>query len=228
MRCAERKVENKKMKKQSIYRFGIYIAGMVVLALGITLNTKSGMGASAIISVPYTVSQGTGLDFSNLTLITYCLLVVLQFIVKGKQRQWSDVLQIVVSIVFTRFMSLFQNGIAYKSGNNIVTDLAVLAFGIIFTGVGAAITVDMQIMPNPGDGIVNAVSMRSGKELGLCKNCIDVFCVACSLAVGFAFGNVLLGVGLGTILSMIGVGRVISLFNGAAKKPLQALAGIKS
>lgn len=65
--------------------------------------------ASAIVSVPYTVSQGTGWDFANLTLIVYCILVAAQFVIKGQNRRLIDLLQIVVSIVFTRFMALFQH-----------------------------------------------------------------------------------------------------------------------
>lgn len=214
------------MKTKHMARFGLYLAGMALLALGITLNTKAGLGASAIVSVPYTISQGTGLDFANLTLITYCVLVAAQFFIKGKNRTWMDLLQVVVSIVFTRFMALFQKGIAYQSGS-LPTDLLVLALGILFTGIGAAMTVDMQLIPNPGDGIVSSIADRFGKELGFCKNCVDAVCVVCSLVLGLAFGNPLLGIGLGTILSMLGVGRVIYFFNRAAKARLQKMAGLE-
>lgn len=213
------------MKKQTVCRVGIYLLGMLLLALGITLNTKAGLGASAIVSVPYTISQGTGLDFANLTLVTYCVLVAAQFVIKGKKRQWIDVLQIVVSIVFTRFMAVFAKAIPYQSGK-LLSDLVVLALGIIFTGVGAAMTVDMNLIPNPGDGIVSSIAGRTGKELGLCKNGFDAFCVVCSLIIGLAMGNILMGVGLGTVLSMVGVGRVIYAFNHIAKEKLQKAAGL--
>lgn len=71
------------MKKQHAARFGIYLVGMVLLALGITLNTKAGLGASAIVSVPCTVSQRTGRGFANLTLIVYHIPVAAQFAIKG-------------------------------------------------------------------------------------------------------------------------------------------------
>ena len=216
---------NTKDKSKTTARVVIYLVGMILLALGITLNTQAGLGASAIVSVPYTISRGTGLDFANLTLVTYCVLVAAQFIIKGKNRRWIDLLQIVVSIVFTRFMALFQYGIRYQSGF-LPTDLLVLVLGILFTGVGAAMTVDMQLIPNPGDGIVSSLAERFGKELGFSKNCFDAFCVVCSLAIGLAFGNPLLGIGLGTILSMVGVGRVIYFFNRLAKPRLQKLAGL--
>ncbi len=213
------------MKQQYVVRFCIYLLGMLSIALGVMLNTKAGLGASAIISVPYTISEGTGLSLANLTLITYCLLVVLQFFVKGKERQWIDVLQIAVSIVFTRFMALIEWAIPYQSGY-LPTDLVMLALGILFTGIGAAVTVDMQLIPNPGDGIVSSIAGRTHKELGLCKNCVDVFCVVCSLIVGLSMGNLWLGVGLGTIASMVGVGRVIYAFNHVALPKLEAVAGL--
>lgn len=213
------------MKKQSIIRWLIYLLGMVVLALGITLNAKAGLGASAIVSVPYTFSKKFDLDYADLTLITYCFLVLLQFIIKGKEKQWTDLLQIAVSLVFTRFMSLFTNVITYQSGN-MVTDIFVLLLAIILTGIGAAMTVDMKLIPNPGDEIVSCISEKTKKELGFCKNCVDATCVGISLVLGLFFGNIFLGVGLGTILSMIGVGRVISVFNSFMKERLVKVSGL--
>ena len=56
-------------KQQTFARWGFYLLGMVLLALGLTLNTKTGLGASAIVSVPFTVSQATGWNFGDLTLV---------------------------------------------------------------------------------------------------------------------------------------------------------------
>lgn len=213
------------VSREKIWRMGIYLSGMTLLALGITLTTLSGQGASAIVSVPYTISRGTGLKFADLTLLFYCSFVAVQFVIKGKNRNWADILQVLVSIIFTRFMGLFQNLIHYHSGW-LPTDLMVLALGILLTGVGASMTVDMMLVPNPGDGIVHSISIRTGKELGLCKNCFDLGCVTCSLVIGAGFGHVLLGVGLGTVLSMLGVGRVMAVFQRIAKVRLLGLAGL--
>ncbi len=212
-------------KRKQACRWGIYLAGMTLLALGITLTTLAGLGASAIVSVPYTISCGFGLSFANLTLIFYCSFVGAEFIIKGRQRSLLDLLQIPVSIVFTRFMALFQAAIGYQSGF-LPTDLLVLLLGILLTGIGAATAVDMQLIPNPGDGIVNSISIRSGKELGFCKNCFDLGCVTCALLIGTLFGSPLLGIGLGTLLSMLGVGRVMAIWNRMVKQKLLKLAGL--
>lgn len=212
-------------KQQTFARWGFYLLGMVLLALGLTLNTKTGLGASAIVSVPFTVSQGTGWDFGNLTLVVYCLFVAAQFLIKGKNRRWTDLLQIPLSIVFTRFLNIFAAAIPYQSGN-LPADIALLVVAIIFTGIGAAMTVAMQLIPNPGDGIVGTIAAVTGKELGFCKNCFDVGCVSLSLIIGLCFGDPLLGVGLGTLISMVGVGRAIAGFNYLCKRPLLQATGM--
>ena len=212
-------------KEQTIARWGFYLLGMVLLALGLTLNTKTGLGASAIVSVPFTVSQATGWNFGNLTLVVYCLFVGAEFLLKGTKHQWIDLLQIPLSIVFTRFMNLFAGGIPYENGN-LPADIALLVVAILFTGVGAAMTVAMRLIPNPGDGIVGTIAQISGKELGFCKNCFDLGCVSLSLVIGLCFGNVLLGVGLGTVISMVGVGRAIAGFNYLCKRPLLQATGM--
>ena len=212
-------------KEQTIARWGFYLLGMVLLALGLTLNTKTGLGASAIVSVPFTVSQATGWNFGNLTLVVYCLFVGAEFLLKGEKRQWIDLLQIPLSIVFTRFMNLFAGVIPYENGN-LPADIALLVVAILFTGVGAAMTVAMRLIPNPGDGIVGTIAQISGKELGFCKNCFDLGCVSLSLVIGLCFGNVLLGVGLGTVISMVGVGRAIAGFNYLCKRPLLQATGM--
>ena len=201
--------------QKQVARFGLYLLGMLLLALGLTLNTETGLGASAIVSIPFTLSEGLEMNFGNLTLVAYCVLVAAQFVVKGKNRTWVDLLQLVVSLIFTRFLNVFKAIIPYKNGV-LPADIALLVLAIILTGVGAAMTVDMQLVPNPGDGIVNSLAQRFGKELGFCKNCFDLGCVTASLLIG-----------LGTILSMIGVGRAIAVFNALCKRPLLRAAGLE-
>lgn len=55
------------MKKSSILRTIFYVSGLLILALGIILNTKSGLGVSPIISVAYSISAIWNLNFGNTT-----------------------------------------------------------------------------------------------------------------------------------------------------------------
>ena len=213
--------------KQLATRWGVYLAGMFVLAAGLTLNTKTGLGASAIVSVAHTISLCTGFTLGDITLVTYLLFIAAQFVLKGSKRNWLDLLQLVVSVVFTRVLDLLKAAVPYQSGQNLVFDLLLLALSIVLTGTGAAMVLSMDLIPNPADGIVNALSMRSGKEVGVCKSCFDIVNVAASFLIGLAHGNPLLGIGVGTILSMLCIGRYISLFNKFFRRKLRLAAGLE-
>lgn len=209
--------------KKYLVRWTYYIIGMLILALGLTLNAESNLGSSPIISIPYTLSFLWPVSFADLTLIIYVLFVALEFVLKGKNRKWTDILQIPLSIVFTRFLGLFSAWFDFTD-SSLPIRLLVLAAAILCTGIGAALTVDMNLIANPGDGFVQAVAMRTGKDLGTAKNLVDISCVIIATIIGFAAAGKLLGVGLGTIIAMIGVGRVIALFNHLFLETLQRQA----
>lgn len=229
-------IEKIKMKKQKILRGIFYVLGLLTLALGIILNTKSGLGVSPIISVSYSISTILNVNFGNMTFVLYTVFVIIEIVIhtalKNKQKKellvalLKDFLQLPLSLVFTRFMNLFSAWIPEPS-HGIVSQLLVLIAGIICTGIGAAISLDMRIIPNPGDGIVQAIADCIRKPVGFTKNCFDLLNICISISVGLIFAHKLIGIGVGTVLSVIGVGRVIALFNHIFMDKMTKLAGIE-
>lgn len=205
------------------------------VALGIILNTKSGLGVSPIISVSYNVSMILGVNFGNMTFVLYTVFVLIEVLIhialkKGQGKELlitlgKDLLQLPLSFVFTRFMNLFSAWIPAPE-NGFVLQLLVLVAGIICIGIGAAMSLDMRIIPNPGDGIVQAIADCIRKTVGFTKNCFDLFNICISISVGLIFAHRLIGIGVGTVLSVIGVGRVIALFNHLFMGKLTKLAGM--
>lgn len=196
-------------------RIIVYIVGLFILALGLTLNTKASLGVSPIISVPYSISQITGLNFGDLTFIEYVVFVFIQIWIhiseKNKKRILSDLLQLPLSLVFTRFLNIFSACIPTSS--NFLVQLLILVLAIICTGIGAAMSLSMQLVPNPGDGIVQALAGRFNKSVGLTKNMFDCLSVCITLCIGLMFAHTILGIGIGTVIAVLGVGRVIALFH---------------
>ena len=229
------------MKQAALYRWGFYLLGLLILAMGLTLNTKAGLGVSAIISVSSSISEVFGYSFGNTTLGLYSVFIAIEIILHiirdrryekntaealknaGRRNRklvlLMDLLQLPLSIVFTRFLNLFSAGIPDLSSGGRSTPgwmavrVIVLLTAIVFTGIGAAMSLNMRIIPNPGDGIVQAIADCVHKEVGLTKNCVDVVNILISVSIGLIFAGHLAGVGIGTVLAVIGVGRVISVFN---------------
>ena len=98
--------------KQGI-RWGLYTLGMLVLALGLTLNTKTGLGVSPIISVAFGVSEIWGLNFGDLTFLLYGLFVAGQIALRRGRGWLTDLLQLPLSLVFSRVLNVYSAVIPY-------------------------------------------------------------------------------------------------------------------
>lgn len=188
---------------------------MFILAIGLTLNTKANLGVSPIISVPYSISQFTGLNFGDLTFVVYAIFVVVQIIIhirlKNHKRIVSDILQLPLSLIFTRLLNIFSTYI--PTAQNLGIRFIVLTLAIICTGVGAAMSLSMQLVPNPGDGIVQSLAEGFNKSVGLTKNLFDCFNLCITLCISIFIAHQIVGVGIGTLIAVLGVGRVIALFH---------------
>ena len=188
---------------------------MFILALGLTLNTKANLGVSPIISVPYSISQITGLNFGDLTFVVYAMFVVVQIIIhirlKNHKRIASDILQLPLSLIFTRLLNIFT--VYIPTSQNLGIRSIILTFAIICTGIGAAMSLSMQIVPNPGDGIVQALAERFDKSVGITKNLFDYLNLSITLCISLFIAHQIVGVGIGTVIAVVGVGRVIALFH---------------
>ncbi|MBO4945920.1 MAG: hypothetical protein J6C88_00005 [Lachnospiraceae bacterium] len=199
---------------------------MVILAFGITMNTKTGLGVSPIISIAYSVSTIWKLNFGNMTMALYCVFVIAQFIIRGKDRKWSDLLQIPVALLVSQLLNLFSWLMRDFHFESFWINLAFLILAILLTGLGVVLSVDMRLVPNPGDGIVQAISDRTGKSLGLTKNLFDIGCIITTIVLGLTMEGKLIGIGLGTVLAVIGVGCAIALFNLLLWGPTTKAAGL--
>ena len=158
---------------------------MLVLALGLTLNTKAGLGVSPIISIAFAVSEIWSLNFGDTTFLLYILFVAAQFLIRGKRSRLTDLLQLPLSLVFSRVLNLFSAAIPYQSAeHSFPVNFLLLLLAILLTGLGVSLTVNMKLVPNPGDGIVAAVAERMGRDQGFAKNIFDVGCVAFTCALG--------------------------------------------
>jgi len=204
----------------------IYGVGVITLSFGIAVMALSTLGLLPVSAPPFAVSKVLGTNFSRTLFLHYCLLVAIQFLIKGKQRQLRDLLQMPFSLVFSTLVGFFgdlfpvQQDLWWQKG-------ILLVIGILCTGIGIIMSVQMKVIPNPADGLMQAIAMRFHKDSGMAKNILDVILVAAAFLIDLLFGKPFTSVGLGTVMAMIFVGRVIAVFNRLCSDRLLKWAGMK-
>ena len=167
------------------------------------------------------------MNFGDAAFLMYCVYIAGQFLLRGKKSRWFDLLQLPVSLLFSRVLNIFGAVITYNAAASpLWSRLLVLAAAHVFTAIGVSLSVNMRLTPNPGDGIVQAVAQRMGRDQGFAKNVFDLGCVAATVCLGLLLTGRIVGIGLGTLLAMVGVGRVIALVNHWPKAGMCRLAGV--
>lgn len=218
-------------KRKLINRLLSYGLGIVILALGITLNTKTGLGVSALVSIAYTVANAWNLNFALMTFLLYTCFALIEvglkwgFLPPLRKVIWKDLLQIPFSLAFSLLLNVF--GGIIPVAEHVGAQIVMLVLAIVCTGIGAAMIVDMHLIPNPADGLAQTLGMVTKKGMGLGKNLLDCSCVEISAVIGFVARGRLIGIGIGTIAAMIGVGRVVALFNRCFETKLCRTAGVE-
>lgn len=204
------------------YRSIVYCVALLILALGIILNAKAGLGVSPIMTIPYCISVVLGVSLGNTTLFTYILFVIGQKVLRKKKFRTVDLLQIPMSIVFSWAINIFNNNI-YIKHNNLALNCLVLIGGIILTGIGAAFSVGMNILPSAPDGFAKAIGDETGKGFGFGKNLLDASCVLITILISLGLTRNVIGIGIGTLAAILGIGRSIYITNVIFEKRITSI-----
>lgn len=191
-------------------RFLMYILGLIVLALGIAMQAKAGLGISPIVSVPYTVSLITGIPFSTLTFGYYLCIIVVELVLVGP-KTFLPFQLIQVPMCGINSLAIGWWDSLLVSPQSMLGRFFLLLLAIVITGFGASLAVGMQFVPNPPDGLADALGRRLGKGFGFGKNLIDCLSVLTSIFLSIFLIGAIRAINIGTVLSMVLTGRVITL-----------------
>lgn len=207
----------KALKNWNPLQLLFYFLGIIILAAGITLNTKSGLGVSPVISVAYVISVKTKIPLGSMSFYYYCFLILVQFILLRKDFKLFQLLQIGCSLFTSLFIGIFDN-LFSNATDSLAIQFLVLFIAIFLTSTGVSLTVGMQVIPNPADGLADAIAKTTKKDLGFGKNLLDFTSILITLTLSFLLLGHIEGIGIGTLFTMILTGRFIAMERNFTKK----------
>ena len=202
--------------KHFLLRILIFFFGLILLSLGIDLNTKTQLGISPINSVPFNVHQLTGIPLWMCVYAFYLVFILMQRLLLRKDFHPVQCFQLVTSFVNSLLIQFFDDRIPLLTTP--VSQYLVLVLAIVLTAAGISLTAGMKLIPNPGEGVAGAIGIALKKDFGYGKNVLDLGCVALSIAITLIFAGRISNIGIGTVLSMLVTGRIVKLFSAPTGK----------
>ena len=193
-------------------RYLVFLIGLFVNSLGVSLITKASLGTSPISSIPYVLSLNIPMTLGEFTIFFSLLLIVLQLLILRRNFRLEHLLQIPISVIFGYFIDLTMLMIGDLSLPNYLANLGFLIFGCVVLGFGVYLEVLANVAMLPGESFVRAVSTTWHTEFGLTKVVFDVSMTVIAAALSFLFSHHLEGVREGTVIAALLVGFIARIF----------------
>ncbi len=193
-------------------RYLLFLVGLFINALGVSLVTKACLGTSPISSIPYVLSLNFPFTLGNFTIIFSIFLILLQILILRKNFKIENVLQIPVSVAFGYFIDLTMYLFFWVNPVNYAVKLIALLAGCIVLGFGVYLEVLADVVMLPGESFVRAIVQTWNTNFGTTKIIFDSSMTVIAGVLSFIFSGRLNGVREGTIIAALLVGFIARLF----------------
>lgn len=199
--------------KIALSRYGWFTAGVLLNAFGVALITKAALGTSPISSLPYVLSLRFPVTLGQFTFLMNMLFILAQVLLLRKDFRPVQLLQVAVNVVFSLFIDVSMGLLSWMEVGVLPMRLLALAVGCAVLGFGISVEVEPRVLMVPGEGIVQAIAVVTGRQFGNVKTAFDATLVSTALLLSLLFFHQLQGLGIGTIFSALAVGRFVDLYN---------------
>ena len=205
-------------------RLAAYVAGLMLLALGIAASMRSDMGSSPVSSVPFMFNLTTGLEMGLATIIWQSFLVFLQFLILRRGFSPWTLLQLITGFLFG-YCNSFAVWIfsLFPAPESLFMRGVFTCIGFVVGGFGVWLYSSADVITMPSEGIVVVIAKKLGKPFHKIKIAFDVTSVIIAGSCCLIFIRSLGSVGLGTVVIAIMLGTMVGVYSRAWGERLQAV-----
>ena len=154
-------------------RYLLFLIGLFVNALGVSLVTKASLGTSPISSIPYVLSLNYPFTLGNFTIFFSIFLILLQILILRRNFKMENILQIPVSIAFGYFIDLTMYLFFWVNPQNYLVEIIALLAGCFVLGFGVYLEVVADVVMLPGESFVRAIVQTWNTNFGRCPRGYD-------------------------------------------------------
>ena len=197
---------------QKLKRYIVFLIGLFINSLGVSLITKADLGTSPISSIPYVLSLNFPFTLGQFTIAFSLLLILIQLIILRRNFKAEHLLQIPISILFGYFIDLTMVMLFFVDPQSYISSVIYLLVGCLILGFGVYTEVLANVAMLPGESFVRAVSSTWKTEFGTTKVAFDVSLTVIAAVLSLIFAHRLDGVREGTIIAALLVGFIARLF----------------
>ena len=193
-------------------RYLVFLFGLFISSLGVSLITKANLGTSPISAIPYVLSLKFPFTLGQFTIAFSLFLILLQLCILRRNFKAEHLLQIPISVAFGYFIDLTMAMLGFVEPQSYPAKLVALLIGCVILGFGVYLEVLADVAMLPGESFVRAVTQTWKTDFGVTKICFDVSMTVIAATISLVLSRQLYSVREGTVIAALLVGFIARLF----------------
>lgn len=198
-----------KTKQGLLFRIGIYIVGMLILAVGVNLSVTAGLGVSPVSSLPYVVSLMLEVETGVCVTVTYVVLVLVQILILRKDFPPVQLTQIVFSVIFGYFVDWTYPLVYRLHSDTYMVCVLLSGISMVLLAFGITVYLRAKLVPMPMEGLNLALAGKTHIVFYKVKMATDVIFMTGSVLVAWLGLGGLVGIREGSFAAALIVGRLM-------------------
>lgn len=208
---------------RTVLRMAMYLAGVVILALGMVVQTESGLGVASLTCFAQVIADILGTSLGSMITATYCTYIVAQALILRRQFQPRILLEVFFSAVIGIFTDFFM-AVMPIHPEGLPAQVATMVFSLVLISFGVSLVVNMGVVPNAPDGLVQVISEKLRRRFGDVKVVFDTSHVVVALVLSWTVLHAIDAFGVTTVIAALFLGKFINVMNGLFAAKFQQTA----
>ena len=192
--------------KEYLPRVVCLVLGLFILALGIALSTKCGLGVSPSASLAYLLSEIFPLSMGAFTTLMNVCYLLIQLLILRKNFHPSRLLQLLVVFLFGYFTDFTLMLVAPLEVENYFLQLLLCVGACAVMGFGLFLEVRARVISMASEGALSVIAAARKRDFGQIKIVNDCVCVAATVVISLIAFHEVHAVREGTIIAAVLVG----------------------
>lgn len=197
---------------RTVLRMAMYLAGVVILALGMVVQTESGLGVASLTCFAQVIADILGTSLGSMITATYCTYIVAQALILRRQFQPRILLEVFFSAVIGIFTDFFM-AVMPIHPEGLPAQVATMVFSLVLISFGVSLVVNMGVVPNAPDGLVQVISEKLRRRFGDVKVVFDTSHVVVALVLSWTVLHTIDAFGITTVIAALFLGKFINVMN---------------
>ncbi len=200
------------MKRKLLLRYIIFLVGIFLMGLGISMNVVSGLGTTPISCVPLLLSKILPFSFGTMAFFFSIFFIFVEWIILRKDFKKEHYSQLIVTPFFGFFIDFGMFLLRNLTLETYIEKMLILLLSCLLIALGIYFQVIAKVLINSAEGLVYVIAEKTNLKFGNIKIMFDSSLVLLAIIISLIAFKEIQDIREGTIIVALALGSLVKVY----------------